>query len=683
MQNNRAKRLIILVLSLTLFFTALFYLAGAFILKSQKQPMANADLGTWNSYRTYYADNKKVMKSVKMSMFGAFVVCFVFPLVVFVGVTNKRKKLFGDAKFATNSDLAKSVLLKPDPTPKILVGKNGNKFLSFPGEQFVMLAAATRSGKGISTVIPNLLTWPNSVVALDLKLENFQLTSKVRASYGHEVHLWAPFSEKKESSAYNPLAYIRMDENRISDVGTIAESLYPIDTGDKPFWANSSKNLFLAFALYLSETQTLPFTIGEIFRQGSFKGKKPRVYWDEIFADRNFKIVQTLNIESAELVDERHPLSYEEWQSMSPEARNPLPPLSSECVDAVHRFLNNADETLNSIVASFISNLMTWANPIVDAATATNDFDFRDIRKKPMSIYVGIDGEKISEGPAIVNLFFSQLIKINLRTLPEDDPEINQRCLLLLDEFVAPGTIKIIKDANGYMASYWLRPVFIFQGKSQIEIDAPEGYGKHGAQTLVTNSGLRIVHAPDDPKEAKEVSESLGFMTVKNRTVSRSSGKHHNRTTNISDHKRELMLPQEVKELPFEKQFIFMKYCRPILCEKIQFFKEPVFMNRLKAVSPMLAAVGDRLPTRDELNAARVAGELRHQPKKLDMSSRFATRIDPNSQLRIHIEKFMSQIETPKTPTLDELMYDEDGNYILGDEDEADCIARLEEEAGV
>ena len=58
-----------------------------------------------------------------------------------------------------------------------------------------MVAAGTRAGKGVSIVIPNLLTYPDSAVVEDIKLENFLYTSGYRRKCGQEVFLWSPFLE--------------------------------------------------------------------------------------------------------------------------------------------------------------------------------------------------------------------------------------------------------------------------------------------------------------------------------------------------------------------------------------------------------------------------------------------------------------------------------------------------------
>ncbi len=42
--------------------------------------------------------------------------------------------------------------------------------------------------KGVGIVIPNLLSWEDSVVVLDVKQENFLITSGWRARYGQRCH---------------------------------------------------------------------------------------------------------------------------------------------------------------------------------------------------------------------------------------------------------------------------------------------------------------------------------------------------------------------------------------------------------------------------------------------------------------------------------------------------------------
>ena len=75
-------------------------------------------------------------------------------------------------------------------------------------------------------------------------------------------------------------------------------------------------------------------------------------------------------------------------------------------------------------------------------------------------------------------------------------------------------------------------------------------------------------------------------------------------SSNISDHARPLMLPQELKELGPTRQIISLSHTKPILCDKAFFYLDPVLVNRLKEVSPSLASLGHKLPTQREFEAA-------------------------------------------------------------------------------
>ena len=135
------------------------------------------------------------------------------PLLVFL-LPNKQS-LFGDAKFAKMREINKAGLFGEKG---LIAGKYAGKYLIFNGQQHVIMSAPTRSGKGVGVVIPNLLNWPDSVVVLDIKQENWNLTSGYRSQYGQECYLFNPAATDYRTHRYNPLSYINSDPNfRIDD----------------------------------------------------------------------------------------------------------------------------------------------------------------------------------------------------------------------------------------------------------------------------------------------------------------------------------------------------------------------------------------------------------------------------------------------------------------------------------
>ena len=47
--------------------------------------------------------------------------------------------------------------------------------------------------------------------------------------------------------------------------------------------------------------------------------------------------------------------------------------------------------TASSVRKTFTSRLDLWANPLLDRATSGDDFDLRDLRRKPTSVYVAVN----------------------------------------------------------------------------------------------------------------------------------------------------------------------------------------------------------------------------------------------------------------------------------------------------
>ena len=84
-------------------------------------------------------------------------------------------------------------------------------------------------------VIPNLLTYSDSVVVLDIKQENFRLTAGFRRAHGHAVYLFNPFAEDGRTHRYNPLSVVADGMFRVGDILAIGHVLYPAGGHDE-FW---------------------------------------------------------------------------------------------------------------------------------------------------------------------------------------------------------------------------------------------------------------------------------------------------------------------------------------------------------------------------------------------------------------------------------------------------------------
>lgn len=444
---------------------------------------------------------------------------------------------------------------------EVIVGKHKSRYLTAKGQQFVLLAAPTGGEKGTAVVLPNLLNFDGSIVVFDLKLENYKLTSKYRERHGHKVYLFAPFAEDGRTHRWNTLDSISRDPiRRVGDALAVGQVFYPSDCDPREkFWNDNARNLFLAWVLFLMESPDLPCTLGEVLRQSSGKGKPLKDHVQGLIASR---------------AGSGHPLS-------------------DDCLDAFSRFLSSPENTLGNIISTFNAPLLVFSNPIVDAATSASDFDINELRRQRVTIYVGIQPSRLNDAALLVNMFFSRIIELNTRELPENNPALKHQCLLILDEFTAMGKVNAIAKANSFIRGYNLRLLTVIQSIAQLE----SVYGAADTRTLVTNHAVRILYPPDEQKDANEYSEMLGYLTEKaiSTGVSRPRGwgQGGSSSENTSDQKRALMLPQELKEMPRDQQIVLVKHCKPILCTKARYYEDSRLIDRLKEVSAHLRSLDE------------------------------------------------------------------------------------------
>jgi type IV secretion system protein VirD4 len=521
------------------------YLAGAFFLWSMHVDPRQATPLTISQYGYYYGDRVHVRRR----LWGSTALALAFTgASAGVWLLPRRRALHGDARFATRAEIAAAGLLGHDG---IILGKRGRRCLMLAGQQGVALAAPPRAGKGTGVVVPNALNWPGSLVCVDIKRENWTITAGFRARSGQACYLFDPFAEDGRTARWNPFSYVSKDpKRRLNDLQRIAEMLYPDPPNVDPFWTASARSLFLGIALYLFETPSLPSTIGEVLRQGMASD-------DEGFGQH--------------------------WKRLIEGRNSGHRPLSPQCVRSLYDVIDLAPVTASSIRKTFTSRLDLWLNPILDAATSENDFDLRELRKRPMSIYVGVNPDDLHRLRPVLNLFFQQAIGLQTRELPERNPELKHQVMMLLDEFTALGRIPIIAEAISYLPGYNVRVVLVIQTPAQLR----EVYGIHNAETMLKSLAARIVFAPKDFPDAREISDELGFTTVPVRTVSKPIGAaldrrgQRSRSQSVSQQRRALLLPQEVKELGTEEAIVFYEGLRPIRCRKIRYFTEKSFRSRL------------------------------------------------------------------------------------------------------
>jgi type IV secretion system protein VirD4 len=527
-QLNHYQKVIIVSLAAVAVVFLWLYLSSAIFFNLVD--LSEDNLKPWSifQYVIAYGDNSLVLKKIYIAIAVPPVIIVILSLITFF----KKESIFGNARFATTAEMKRANLFGGEG---ILLGKKGGKFIIAEGTEHVLVAAPSRSGKGVGIVVPNLLNWNGSAVVLDVKKENFRITSGFREKCGHKVYLFDPADPEGITHCYNPLDIISHNPLlRINDIQKIANFITPNPMDGDPMWASEARKLFLSAVLFLQDTKK-DLTLGEVYRfiNGNTAGDM-----SELLA----------NNEAA---------------------------LDPSCIYNMINFISMGDKQRSGVKSTLTSALDLFDNPLIDQATSKSDFTFADLRKKKITLYVGVTPNNLSRLKPLLNLFFQQCIDYQTQSLPNKTTE-PEKILLLMDEFTALGRMDIIKDGIAFFAGYHIRLMPVIQGPSQLA----DKYGEHGKRSMISNFKYRVIFAPNDPSDAEAISRELGIKTAKQRSRSGSIGDGKGRSVTTSETGRALLLPQEVKQLSHKKEVIIVEAMPPIMADKIVYHEDADFKDR-------------------------------------------------------------------------------------------------------
>jgi type IV secretion system protein VirD4 len=542
---------------------------------------AHLDVSKAPAWFWYFRGDPKVQRWLSVGALASVAVGGALALSI---ARNLKPPLHGAARWANEGELRRHGLRAK---AGIMLGRKGGRPLVFGGHEHVMLYAPTRSGKGVGIVIPNLLTWPDSVVVLDVKRENWEASAGFRAGHGQRVILFDPLDPEGLTARFNPLGHIdRANPSAVLDeLQKLSVMLFPTPQNADPFWAEAARTGFIGVGAYVAETPTMPFSLGVIYRE--LTAGDPRARLPAVIKSR---------------------------------AKGGSP-LSPSCVSALTDFCSASENTFASIKQTITARMNLWLNPRICAATDVSDFDLRDLRRRRMSLYLCVSPDNLARVAPLYALLLQQLVDLNTRERPsagKDDIPV----LLLLDEFARLGAASVIAHGFSYVAGYGLRLLPVLQSPAQLRAL----YGPDLTEEIMANCGVEIAFAPKELKIAQDLSERLGTWTYAGRSRSRPSLLSRGSwSTTESDQRRPLMLPQEILQMPPEHLIVLKAGMPAARGRKIVYWRERRFARRVKpppAVEPLSVLAGSPcFPAEGDRSEAGTPGDMDPLSLSIDLSA--------------------------------------------------------------
>lgn len=441
----------------------------------------------------------------------------------------------GSARFASRAE--RKAFQSEDG---LLVGRDldTGRLLRYDGPAHLLTLAPTRAGKGVGTVIPNLLLAERSVLVIDPKGENARIAGEARKQFG-AVHILDPFGVTGlPASAYNPLGQLDTESLDLGeDATSLAEALVMDPTGQQSeaHWNEEAKALLAGLIMFAVAHE-----------------------------DQDRKTLATVR----------------DYLTLPPEKFRALLGLMQDSAAAggliaraANRFLGKSDREAASVMSSAQRHTHFLDSPRIATATARSDFQFSALRHDLTSIFLVLPPNRLDAYSRWLRLLVAQALQDIARDAEAPQAgsaRLKQPALFLLDEFAALGRLEAVERAMGLMAGYGLQLWPILQDMSQLK----DLYGAR-ANTFVANAGVLQCFGVNDFETARWLSQMIGRETIGYQTESHRPGEIASTTQHIAA--RDLMTPDEIMQLPPHVQLLRVQGKPVIIARKLRYFADREF----------------------------------------------------------------------------------------------------------
>jgi type IV secretion system protein VirD4 len=396
-------------------------------------------------------------------------------------------------------------------------------------------------------VLPTLLTWPHSALVLDIKGENYALTSGWHQSLGHNVFKFDPAAHQAGASArFNFLDTVRLGTKReVADAQRLARALVD-PNGELMRASGNGSNHWLATAIGL-----LTAAILHVLYRERAAGRPPASLGDvldELATDT--KSFTELLLEW--LAFPHDPKLVQGWT----DGQN-LPTCTHKIVRTVASLQLKKDEKeRNAILSSTVTALDVFQDPVLTANTSRSDFRIEDLMdaERPTTVYLVLRPDDLKRLGTLSRVFLEVALRRLMAGMEFVDGRQHgthrHRLLLLLDEFTSLGRLDIVAESIAYMRGYGIKALILIQNLVQLRKE----YGRD--EPISVNCALCGAYAPSkvDVETAKTLSAMTGTTTILRKSTSRTlsfgflTSKGSSQTE--SEVSRPLLTPGECTELP-------------------------------------------------------------------------------------------------------------------------------------
>ena len=447
---------------------------------------------------------------------------------------HETDRAHGSAHWADVRDLRHAGLLAG---AGLWVGRWRNRPLRLKTDRHLCTLAPTRSGKGVSAILPNLLTYPGSIIIIDPKGEAAAIAARRRREMDQAVHIVDPWGVTGATPArYNPLSLMSPESpDLVDDASILAQALVPEGNGRDSHWLNEARALIAGLVLHIVTSEP--------------------VEWRHLGRLRH-------------MLTQASPLFHAMFGAMAK-----TDSAGGLVARAAARLTQKSERERSGVISTAQSHSHILDSSRLVENLSASDFSFADLKTKPATVFIVIPADRLVVYGPWLRLLISQALTELVRKPGRPAHPV----LFILDEFAALGHLEPVETAMGLLAGYGVQLWPILQDLSQLKDLYP-----HRWPTFLGNAGVVQAFGCAENVTAEWLSERLGSRTVATRQQNISGAaaggigeSHYSQAHSVTG--RPLLTPDELMRLPESDELLIMPGNPPVRASKLVYWQDKEF----------------------------------------------------------------------------------------------------------
>lgn len=401
-----------------------------------------------------------------------------------------------------------------------------------------LVIGGSGAGKTRGYALPNIMQANSSFIVTDAKGEIIRSVGNLLIKEGYDIKV-LDLINFQNSDKYNPFRYIKEEKDVIKLINNLIRNTTPKGaSSSEPFWEKSETALLQALMFYLLMEAPLE--------------------------EQNFGMIMTMLEYAGASEENEQYLSPVDLLFMALEDTNP----NSIALRQYQVFKQAAGKTAKSILVSVSVRLAVFNLEQIRNMTNDDELDIASIGEKKTALFAIVPDNDTSFN-FLIGLCYTQIFQT---LYYEADYKHSGRLPVpvhfVLDEFPNISIPEEFDKCLATMRSRGISASIIIQNLAQLK-SMFKG-DRDMWETIVGNCDSLLYLGGNETSTHEVISKMLGKATIDTRSYGHSKGRNGSYSTNRQIIGRELLLPNEVREIDNDYGVLFIRGAKPVWDRKFR-----------------------------------------------------------------------------------------------------------------